>query len=89
MLHRFSQEHSLMWRLKRGIRCGGMCTAPCRQFSAPLEMAPITAFGAFLIKVLTTSKSGPTERNFIVRLTTFNLLNVRISLDCKLPIKTF
>ena len=78
-----------MWRLKRGIRCGWMCTAPWRQFSAPLEMAPITAFGAFLITVFTTFKSGATERNFNVSLITFNFLDVRLSLDCELPIKKF
>ena len=43
-----------MWRLRKGIRYGGMCTALWRQFSALLEMAPITAFGAFLIMALTT-----------------------------------
>ena len=43
----------------------------------------------FLITVFTTSKSGATERNFIVRLTTFNLLDVRLSLDCELPIRKF
>ena len=59
-----------------------MCTAPWRQFSAPLEMAPITVLGAFLITALTTSKSGATNRNFIVRLTTFNLMDLRLSLDC-------
>ena len=71
-----------MWRLNRDIRCGEVCKAPWRQFSAQLEMAPITAYGAFLITVLTISKSGATKRNFILRLTTFNLLDVRLSLDC-------
>ena len=78
-----------MWRLKRGIRCGGMCTALWRQFSAPLEMVPITAFGAFLITVFTNSKSGATERNFIVRLITFNLLDERLNLNYELTIKNF
>ena len=57
--------------------------------SAPLEMAAITEIGAFLITALTTTKSVATERNFIVRLTTFNLLNLRLSLDCELLIRTF
>ena len=74
---------------ERDIRCGWMFTATWRQFSVPLEMAPIIAFVAFLIMVLTTSKSGATERNFIVRLTTFNFLDIRLSLDCELPIRTF
>ena len=52
-----------------------MFTAPWRQLSAQLEMAPMTEFGAFLITALTTSKSGATEINFIVRLTTFSLLD--------------
>ena len=78
-----------MWRLKRGIRYGGMYTAPWRQFIAPLEMAPITEFGVFLITVFTTFKSGETERNIIVRLTTFNLFDVRLSLDSDLPIRKF
>ena len=75
--------------MKRGIRCGGMCTAHWRQLCASLEMAPMTAFGAFLITVFTTHKSGATEYNFIVRLITFNLLDLRLSLDCKLPKKFF
>ena len=41
-----------------------------------------TTFGAFLITALTTFKSGATERNLIVRLTTFNLLDLCLSFDC-------
>ena len=66
-----------------------MCTTPWRQFSAPLEMAPITVFGAFLITALTTFKPGATDRNVIERLTTFNLLDLRLSLDCELLIRKF
>ena len=55
----------------------------------PVEMAPMTALGVFFITALTTSKLGATERNFIVRLTTFNLFNLRLSLDYELPIRTF
>ena len=43
------------------IRCGGMCSAPWRQLNAPLEMVPMTEFGAFLITAFTTSKSGETK----------------------------
>ena len=49
--------------------------------SAPLEMAPKTAFGVVFITALRPFKSGATERNFIVRLITFNLLYLRLSLD--------
>ena len=54
-----------------------------------LEMAPMTAFGAFLITTLTTFKSSATERNFIVNLTTFSLLDLRLSLNCELRIRKF
>ena len=64
-----------------------MCTAPWWQLSAPVEMAPMTAFGAFLITAQTISKSGATKRNFIVRLTPFNLLDLCLCLDFKLPIR--
>ena len=74
---------------KRDISCGWRCTAPWRQLSASLEMAPLTAFGAFLITAITTFKWGATKRNFIVRLTTFNLLDLRLILDCELLIRKF
>ena len=64
-----------------------MSTAFWQQFSAPLEMAPITAFGAFIITVHTTLESGATKTNCFVLSTTFNLLNVRLSLDFKFPIR--
>ena len=66
-----------------------MCTAPWRQLNPPLQMVPLTALGAFLITALTTPKSGATEQSFIVRLTTFKLLNLRKSLTCELPIKNY
>ena len=66
-----------------------MYTAPWLQLSAPLEIAPMTAFGAFLITALTICKSGATDKNFIIRLTTFNLLDLRLSLDCELLIRIF
>ena len=56
-----------------------MCTAPWRQLSAPLEIAPMTAFKSFLITDLTMCKCGATDRNFIIRLTTFNLIKLRIT----------
>ena len=44
------------WKEVSGaVRC---VRRPRRQFSAPLEMAPITVLNAFLITVLTTYKSG-------------------------------
>ena len=63
-----------------------MCTAPWRQLSVPLEMAPMSAFDAFIITTLKMCKSGATDRNFIICLTNFNLLDILLSLDCKLPI---
>ena len=68
----------------RTIKCGGMCAAPWRLLSAPLEMAPIITFGAFLITALTTSKSGATARNFIVGSTTFNLLYLPFKFGLKI-----
>ena len=64
-----------------------MCTSPWRQFSTPLVMAPITAFGDFYITALTTSESGAREKNFTIRLATFNLFDLSLSGDCELPIK--
>ena len=43
----------------------------------------------FLDYALTTFKSGAMVRNFIVRLITFNLLDLRLTLDCVLPIRIF
>ena len=60
-----------------------MCTAIWRQLSAPFKMAPITAFSAVYITAFTTSKSNETKRHFIVRLTSFNLLDLRLSSDCE------
>ena len=45
--------------------------------------------GAFLITALTMCKSGATKKNFIIRLTTFNLLDLRLSLDCELHIRIY
>ena len=39
-----------------------MCTTPWRQLSAPLDIVTMTMFNAFLIKDLTTSKSGKTNK---------------------------
>ena len=52
-----------------------------RQLSALLEMAPMSAFVAFLITAFTMFKSIATQRNFIIRLTTFNLWDLRLILD--------
>ena len=76
-----------MWRVQNGIKCNGMCTSLKRKFSVKLEIAPITVLGDFLIMVLTTSKLGATKRNFIMRLPTFNLLDIRVNLDLELPIR--
>lgn len=43
--------------------------------------AEITAFGAFYSTAIATFKSKVTERNFIVRLTNFSLLNLHIRLN--------
>ena len=73
----------------RNISCGGMCTAPWWQLSAPLEMAPMTAFGAFFDYGSYNLQIKRNGKNFIVRLTTFKVLDLRLSLDCELPIKIF
>ena len=65
-----------------------MGTAPWRAFTAALEMARITASGALLITAFTTSKSGATKRDFIVRYTTFSLLDLHLSF-CDFPIANF
>ena len=53
-------------------------------------MALMTALGAFLNKALTNSKSDAQEINFIVRLNTFNLLDLRLNnIDFELPISKF
>ena len=59
----------------KGISCGGMVTAPWRALSAALEMAEIIAFSAFWSTALATILSGINERNFIVLLTIFSLLD--------------
>ena len=56
-----------------------MGTAPRRALTAALEIARITASIAILITALTPSKSGATDRNFIVRLITFSLLDLIVN----------
>ena len=58
-----------------------MATAPCRALSAALEMARMTASNAFWSMALTTVESGATDINFIVRLTTLCLLDIRLRFD--------
>ena len=58
---------------------GGVRRPVWRQFSVLLEMASITAIAAFLIINLKTLKSGAKETNYLIRLTTFNLLDVHLS----------
>ena len=66
-----------------------MFTAPWQELSAPLEMALMTAFGTFLSTAFIMSKSGATDRNFIIHLTSFNLLDIRLSSNCELPLRIF
>ena len=50
------------------------------------KMAEYTEIGAYWSTALATSESWATERNFIESLTTFSLLDLRLSLDYGFPI---
>ena len=66
-----------------------MVTAPRRALSDAFNMVDIIIYGYFCCTALTILKSDATKQNFILRLTTFSLLNLRLSLDCKFSIKNF
>ena len=66
-----------------------MGTAPWRALTAALEMGRMTASCAFLITTFTNFKSGATGKNFIVRLTTFSVNELHLSLDYEFPLENF
>ena len=45
------------------------------KYSAALEMAAMTYFRGFLIMAPTTSASGPTNRNILLRVTILSILD--------------
>ena len=69
--------------LKKVFKCGQTSTAEWWALIVALKIARITAFDAFWSTALATSKSGATNKNFALSLTSFRLMNICLSLDCK------
>ena len=68
------------------FKCGKMYTAPWQQLSAPLKMALMTPFNAFLITALRTSKSSLTNK-FHFTFNYFQIVKFKFKFELRITIK--